>query len=231
MRPALLVLIVALLVPTPHAAAQAVADPAGDLARYNVGYVEIAPASRRSFVAALERYRGGSQMEPGFGSLEVFEQTGRPGHFVIVETWKDQPSVDAHARSASVTAFREALQPIRVSGFDERPYKTLSVATRQSAPRRGAVHVVTHVDVGNPGDAATLLRRVAEASRSEPGCVRFDVLQHTMRANHFTVIETWASPRDHEAHVLAPHTKQYRNDLQPLTGSPLDERNFGEVEK
>jgi quinol monooxygenase YgiN len=52
------------------------------------------------------------------------------------------------------------------------------------------------------------------------------VLQHTMRGNHFTVIETWRNQAALDAHVVAPHTRKYRDDILPLTGSPLDERVF-----
>ena len=45
-------------------------------------------------------------------------------------------------------------------------------------------------------------------------------------ANHFTVIETWRDQAALDAHVAAAHTKQYRDDVLPLTGSPLDERVF-----
>ena len=71
-----------------------------------------------------------------------------------------------------------------------------------------------------------MLAKLAQASRQEPGNLRFDVLQHTMRANHFTVIETWRDQAALDAHVTAAHTKQYRDEVLPLTGSPLDERVF-----
>ena len=51
-----------------------------------------------------------------------------------------------------------------------------------------------------------------------------------MRSNHFTVIEAWRTQQALDAHVAAAHTKQYRDALQPLTGSPLDERTFRIVE-
>jgi quinol monooxygenase YgiN len=51
-----------------------------------------------------------------------------------------------------------------------------------------------------------------------------------MRANHFTVIETWQSQKAFDAHVAAPHTRQYRDEVQPLTGSPLDERVYKAVD-
>jgi quinol monooxygenase YgiN len=75
-----------------------------------------------------------------------------------------------------------------------------------------------------------LLERLAEASRQDKGNIRFDVLQHAMRANHFTVVETWQSQSALDAHAAAAHTRQYRDQLQPMTGSPLDERVYNVVE-
>jgi quinol monooxygenase YgiN len=86
--------------------------------------------------------------------------------------------------------------------------------------------VISHVDVAPNPAVAPMLAKLAQASRQEPGNLRFDVLQHTMRANHFTVIETWRDQAALDAHVSAAHTKQYRDEVLPLTGSPLDERVF-----
>ena len=88
------------------------------------------------------------------------------------------------------------------------------------------VSVIAHVDVAPNPAVAPMLTRLAQASRQEPGNLRFDVLQHTMRGNHFTVVETWRDQAALDAHVSAPHTKQYRDEVLPLTGSPLDERVF-----
>jgi len=68
------------------------------------------------------------------------------------------------------------------------------------------------------------LRQLVDDSRRGPGCLRFDVLQHAVRANHFTVIEAWRDQQSRDAHAAAAHTRQYRDALQPLIGSPLDER-------
>jgi quinol monooxygenase YgiN len=135
--------------------------------------------------------------------------------------------MDAHGPAQK--RLLDALQRIRVSGYDQRPYKTLTVGP-VPAPNSRAVSVVSHVDVTPDPRVAEMLKRLADASRKEDGNVRFDVIQHTMRANHFTVIETWQSQKAFDAHVAAAHTKQYRDDLQPLTGSPLDERVYTAVE-
>jgi quinol monooxygenase YgiN len=146
--------------------------------------------------------------------------------------WKDQKAFDAHGIAAPVKQFRDALLSIRLSDYDQRPYKTLTVASATAVGNGQAIHVVAHVDTVGVGqaDAPGLLTRLAEASRKEQGCLRFDVLQHTMHANHFTVIEIWENQKALDAHAAALHTKQYRDGLQPLSGSPLDERLYKAVE-
>jgi quinol monooxygenase YgiN len=199
-----------------------------DATRYAVTYVEVQPAAVAQATRAFQTYRTATVREAGFVAFDLFEQIGRPGHFAAVETWADQAAFDAHQTAASLMALKSALQPIRVSGYDQRPYKTVSVAPGRAAAGRGAVVVVSHVDIGGGGqlDVPALLRRLAEASRAEPGCLRFDVTQHVLRANHFTVVEVWSDQQALDRHVAAAHTKQYRDEVQPVSGSPLDERVY-----
>ena len=196
---------------------------------YAVSYVEVNALSSPTAIAALKQYRDASRKEDGCVRLDLFEQVGRPGHFAVVETWRDQKAFDARGTAAQ-KQFLDTLRPIRVSDYDQRPYKTLAVGSASPAADRHAISVVTHVDTAPGLEAAALLERLAEASRQDEGNVRFDVLQHTMRANHFTVIETWQSQKALDAHVAAAHTRRYRDELQPLTGSPLDERVYRAVE-
>ena len=201
--------------------------PPADVTAYAVGYVEIMASARNIAVAALKQYRETSRKEDGYLHLECFEQAGRPGHFVVVETWRDQRAIDAHA--GALKQLRDALQSIRVSDFDQRSYKTLTVGPTPP-PNTRTVSIVSHVDVTPDSRVAAILRKLAEDSRKDDGNVRFDVIQHTMHANHFTVIETWQNQKALDAHVAAAHTKQYRDELLPMTGSPLDERVFTAIE-
>jgi quinol monooxygenase YgiN len=158
----------------------------------------------------------------------VFEQLGRPGHFVFMETWQDQAAFDKRS-PAIQKQFVDGLQPIRISDVDRRPYKTLSTAP-SLRPARNTVYVITHVDASPATGVALMLQRLAESSRREEGSLRFDVLQHTQRANHFTVIEAWRDGKALDAHAAAPHTKQYRDEFGPMAGSPLDQRLFQVLE-
>jgi quinol monooxygenase YgiN len=137
--------------------------------------------------------------------VEVFEQIGRPGHWVVIETWRDVKAFDS--RDAAVgNRLTDAFKAIHTAGWDQRPYKTISVAAARGAAGPAAVSVISHVDVAPNPAVAPMLAKLAEASRQDPGNLRFDVLQHTMRANHFTVIETWRDQAALEAHAMAgPH--------------------------
>jgi len=216
----------------PNLGVQTQAQPSGDTALYAVSYVEVMPSARAAMLAALKQYRDTSRQENGYVRFDLLEQIDRPSHFAIIEWWKDQQALDAHGLAAPVKAFRDALQPIRSSGYDQRLYKTLNVASGTAAGTPQAIYVVAHVDTvgGGQADAPGLLNALAEASRKEQGCLRFDVVQHTMRANHFTVIEIWENQRTQDAHAAAAHTRQYRDVLQPMSGSPLDERLFKAIE-
>jgi quinol monooxygenase YgiN len=192
-----------------------------------VSYVEVMPSSEGAAVAALRQYRDLSRKEAGYVRFEVFEQIGRPGHFAIIEMWTDQGTFDAHGMAAPTRQLVSALQPIRVSDHDQRLYKTLSIGAGPEMARSPGIYVVTHVDTAPPqGDAPGMLTRLAEASRKDEGNLRFDVLQHTTRANHFTIVEAWQSQRALDTHAAAAHTKRFREELHAVSGSPLDERLY-----
>jgi quinol monooxygenase YgiN len=204
------------------------ADAAGDTTFYAVSYVDVMATARPAATTALTRYRQASQALDGHLRIDAFEQIGRPGHFAIIEAWRDQKSFDSRSSAASMQLM-DAIAAIRVSGYDQRPYKTLSVGRPTSDAGSQTVTVIAHVDVAPNPAVPPMLRSLAEASRKEPGNLRFDVYTHTMRGNHFTVIETWRDQAALDAHVAATSTRRYRDELQPLTGSPLDERVFTRV--
>ena len=89
------------------------------------------------------------------------------------------------------------------------------------------LYVVTHVDVlGQNGaaEAAKMLHQFAADSRGDQGSVRFEVLRDPDRLNHFTIVEVWRNRQDFESHLAASHTRAFREKLQPMLGSPFDER-------
>ncbi len=99
-------------------------------------------------------------------------------------------------------------------------------ARAQEPKTSDKIYVVTHVDV-LPTEAAAgakLLHEYAAESRKEKGAVRVEVYVQVSRINHFTLVEVWQNRQALEAHEAAAQTKRFRQQIDPLLGSPYDER-------
>jgi len=102
----------------------------------------------------------------------------------------------------------------------------LGQAKAQESSKKGQIYVVTHVD-SVPNDAASatkLLQQYAVDTRKEKGAVRIEVYVQISRTNHYAIVEVWQDQQAFDAHLAAAHTKQFREQIQPLLGSPFDER-------
>jgi quinol monooxygenase YgiN len=204
------------------------ADEASEAAVYKVSYIEVMPSSQGETVALLRQYRDASRKEEGNMRLKVLQQNDRLDHFVLLETWKDQKALEVHGMAAPTAQLREKLQPLRVSPFDERLHTGLTIGSVLAVHAVGATYVVTHADAVPSGkeEALVLLKQLAETSRNDDGNVRFEVLQQSSRQNHCTIIEIWKDQKALAAHVMAGHTRQFREKFQPLSGSLYDERLY-----
>jgi len=99
-------------------------------------------------------------------------------------------------------------------------------AVAQTAAKDGRIYVVTHVDsVPNEAASATkLLQQYAADTRKEKGAVRCEVYVQESRTNHFSIVEVWQDHASYDAHIAAAHTKEFREKVHPMLGSPFDER-------
>lgn len=209
-------------------AAQATPPPTPEGPRTVVTYLEVAPASDKEAAALLVKYRDATRRDGGNTAADVFQQNGRPGHFVIVEQWRDDASWKSHRGLPHTTQFHEKLTPLRVGPYDERWHS--SITGGSGAPgSAGSVLVVTHIDVTGQGapKVREMLRTLSDTSRKESGNLRFNALQG-VRQNHFTVLEGWRDERAREAHVSSAHAKTFREGLYgfAVDGAPYDERLY-----
>jgi quinol monooxygenase YgiN len=204
------------------------AEEASEAAVYVIAYIEVMPPSTGEAMALLRQYREASRKEAGNARLEVLQQHGRADHFVLLEVWQDQAAFENHGKAMHTTQLRDKLQPLRVSPYDERLHKGLAIGAMPAAGAAGATYVVTHADAIPPAkdEALALLKQLAEASRQDKGNRRFEVLQQSNRQNHCTIVEIWQDQPALEAHVMAVHTRQFRDKFQPLSGSLYDERLY-----
>ena len=198
-------------------------DAQADPTLYLVRYIEARPASRAQVGTLLKQLADASRAD-GPVRFEALQSTTHPNQFLTLEIWKDQRALDAHASAAHTRQFGERVGPLLLSPIDDR----ICVATFVAPARegRGAMYVVTHVDVpGNYRDATLpVLKALAERTRGEPGSVRFDVVHQSNRTNHFTTIGVWTDPQSDASHQGAPHTSAFRTTVAPMLGALYDQR-------
>ena len=190
-----------------------------------VTYIEVAPAAQRQTAAALRQLANASRKDAGLTRFEILQRTAPAREFVILESWKDQQSFDAHVASAHHKQFREKVTPNLIAPFDDR-FSLPTLLAPSQAPRGGVVYVVTHVDVPGPArdKVVAALTALTGPSRKDAGNLRFDVVHQKNRTNHFTVVEVWKDQRANDAHELAAHTRAFRGSLTPITGALYDQR-------
>jgi quinol monooxygenase YgiN len=88
------------------------------------------------------------------------------------------------------------------------------------------LYIVTYIDVQRSSTSvgAALIRQYRDASVTEAGNERVDVLLETSRPNRFVMIEVWKDPSSLESHEKAEHTAQFRTRLSAIHNSPFDRR-------
>jgi len=198
---------------------------------YVATYVEVLPTAIKDGSALLKQYRDATRKDAGNQRAEVVQEANRPTRFVVMTIWGDQKAFDAHGKAAHTAQFRDKLKAVHATPYDERVGSGMAVAAKDSL-KGGSVVVVTHVDVPPPSKDTVIpmLQQLAEASRKDAGNQRFEVQQQASRPNHFTVVEAWADQKAYNGHVLASHTRQFRDKLGPMSGALYDERLFKPVD-
>jgi quinol monooxygenase YgiN len=206
----------------------AVTPAAADQLFHTATYVEVVPGAASQAASLLRAYRDASRGDTSALRLEVLQRVDRPAHFAIVGAWKDAPAFEAHVTAEATRRLRDGLAPLLASPDDERRHHGLVVAGAPAPAAAAGIYVVTHVDVIPPrkDDGVAALTQLATESRGDAGLVRFDVLQQTSRPNHFTVVEAWRDRPAADLHTAAPHTRQFRARLAPMSGALYDERLY-----
>jgi quinol monooxygenase YgiN len=224
MRLTLLLLAITLL-PVTMTQSQAEAASTGPI--HVATYVETGTGSVPEGIALLKQYGDAACKEAGNLRTDVAQEIGRANRFVVLEIWKDQAAFDAHGQSASTAAFRDKFKSIQNAPYDERLHSGMAVAD-SAGPARGAVYVVSHVDVPPPrkDEVIAALNPLAEQSRKDPTNLRFDVWQQTSRPNHFTVVEGWKDQNAYDVRGSASPQRMFRDKLGPMLGALYDERLY-----
>lgn len=196
-----------------------------------VTYIEVLANAKSQAAALLKPLAETSRKEAGALRFEALERIGQGNQFVLLETWKDQAALDAHAAAASTKKFREQMTPLVTAPIDDRfcvPLAVASIAARLPAQAR---YAITHVDIGPPNPASRdkaepVLKAFSAASRQDAGNLVYDLVVQKGRLNHFKTIEAWNGQAAADAHAVAARTKEFRATIAPWIGALYDQRWF-----
>lgn len=212
--------------------AQDVAPPPEQGPAYIVTFLEIDPRAIQPVTAALRAYRDAGQREAANLGLRVYQEIGQQNRFMVTETWREEANYRAHANAETAARLRDALSAVQLAPPDVRVHRLYPVGAPGVDPSTGpesAVYVQTHLDVVPPlfSGLEPLLGPFVDASRRDGGVLRFELLQHVApRQNHLTLMEAWRTEADLNAHRVAPHTREFRDEILPILGSLYDERLY-----
>jgi quinol monooxygenase YgiN len=97
---------------------------------------------------------------------------------------------------------------------------------QDSAPHDSTVYIVDYVELMPSAIASgtTLLKHYRDASRREPGNLRFDVLHEIARPNRFAILEVWKDKVAQDAHMQSAAGAQIRDKLKATEDAPEDQR-------
>jgi quinol monooxygenase YgiN len=104
----------------------AAADGDGSGAVYAVTHVDVIPPRKDDSLPLLKQLAEDSRKEAGNLRFDVLQQTNRPNHFTVVETWTDRAAFDAHVMAGPTRGFRGQLAPMSGALYDERLYALLN---------------------------------------------------------------------------------------------------------
>jgi quinol monooxygenase YgiN len=195
---------------------------------YIVSYIDVAPTASGAAAGLLRQLANASRKDEGNQRFDVLQRLAPSNQFAVVAVWKDQKAYDAHLAAAHTKEFRDKIKPYLISAIDDRVHTGMEIGAAGPKIARGAVVVVTHVDVPPPkkDECIAALKSLVTDSRKDGGALGFDVFQQGSRPNHFSVVEVWKNQRAYDAHITAAATKKFREQLTPMSGALYDERLY-----
>ena len=198
--------------------------------QYVVIYVEFKPADTKAGSRVLDDLASNALASPGVVRFDVLQQMDRPNFFALFEIWGSAQAYSTFKNSSATQGIVAQLASLLESPLDERDGNLLegSVKPRNSHAAARQIFVITHLDIIPTfvGQARPVLDQFVADSAGDAGVQTFAMLSWTPTTNHFQLIEVFADQQAFDAHVSAPHTVEFRSDLQATIGAPYDERLY-----
>jgi len=103
---------------------------------------------------------------------------------------------------------------------------------QQAGASPSPFYVIAFVDLipPNKDTGLALLRQYVDTARKEPGNQAAQALTQINRPNHLILYEVWQNEDAFNKHEASAATREFRTKMQPMLGSPFDQRLHSKLE-
>ena len=129
-----------------------------------------------------------SLKDAGAMEYDMFQSETRPGWLLIYETWKDQPSLDAHSATSHFTTIVPQMQALGELSIDEASKAQIIAKAKE----------------------------LVAASLKDSGVVEYDILSSVTRPMELMIYETWKDQPSLDAHSASAHFTRLVPEIQGL---------------
>ncbi len=86
-----------------------------------------------------------------------------------------------------------------------------------------------HAKLDHVAQVREILTALVDATRREPGCLSYELLQNHADATEFVFVEQWASAEAEQSHFVTPHVLATLQQLSGLLASEPQICRYGVV--
>jgi quinol monooxygenase YgiN len=94
-----------------------------------IGDVFVQVPQREAAASVMIAAQDAARDEDGCIAFAFAERVGERGHFLVVETWRDQGALDAHFRSEAFARYQQDIEPLLVRDSEVRVHRVAQVLT------------------------------------------------------------------------------------------------------
>lgn len=192
-------------------------------AKQEIGVVvhfEAKPGKEAELLKLMTELLEPTRKEPGCLRYELNQEIENSAAFTFVEKFISRQDFETHVKQSYSARFGGLAEPLIQSKKVRLSHELLATDAAEEPTTAEAVIIVAHFTAlpGKRQELLEFLQTLAEPTRQEPGCVRYELNQDLDDSSTFTFVETFADKGGFDAHCATPYVARLFELLPVLAG-------------
>mmetsp|Transcript_18353 Transcript_18353/g.52495 ORF Transcript_18353/g.52495 Transcript_18353/m.52495 type:complete len:275 (-) Transcript_18353:507-1331(-) len=186
--------------------------------------VDVEPDRRAELLKVLEEEAVGTRdksLDPDNVRIDILRDHKEPNRFLLYEAYTNEAGVAKHKQTKHYRAwsqFKDSGGFVQMSVQRLDPTSLGDWAFQAEPTTRSSIGVVLVVNIvvapDRVEDFLKVTEGVAQGSRKESGCARYDVLRDKKEPNKIVLYECYDDERSVDQHKETPHFKAWKEFVQ-----------------